>query len=171
MRPRAVLVILAVAMLLGGLTFAVMTAAQHQEAPPPPVAVPSALPVPVATGLTDIQPLENAGCDEGCFATARAICCPQLADITDPGTPDTLTRDTITTALASLAPAAHACVGQASRGVVRLRIGAAPAGWVTGVDVETASDRELGACVAKAVATARFAKTRHGGSFGYRYAF
>ena len=62
-----------------------------------------------------------------------------------------------------------AACGKGARGRVKLSIKVSPAGKVTSVSVVEAPDGDVGACAAKAVSTATFARTRSGGSFVFPF--
>lgn len=123
--------------------------------PPPPV----------------VQP-DPPACDEvSCILdNYEAWCCSAFRAPSASDLPEGLDRSMISAAIASVKAQVIACGEHSSAtGKVKLHVKVDGAGRVTSASVSVAPDPDLGACVAAAVRKAKFAETRGGGSFSYRY--
>lgn len=87
--------------------------------------------------------------------------------------PESLDRQAITTAMASIRGLVQACGQQhaTAKGHVKVRVRVAPSGRVEEVLLETTPDAALGACVSDTVRKAIFEPTFHGGAFSYPFVF
>lgn len=137
-----------------------------------------AAPTPRAEPL----PSDAGGCDEvSCVLTDyEGACCekfrgpqPPARQVTRPsGPPETLDRQMISAAMASVRGDVAACGQHATaRGVVKVHVRVDAAGRVSNVDIDQTPDAALGACVRSALQPARFDATARGGSFSYPFVF
>jgi outer membrane biosynthesis protein TonB len=122
-------------------------------------------------------------CDEvGCVLTNyQDACCARFRSPRAPSAnpsssaddlPDQLDRAAITKAIASVRARVAACANRSTaKGKVKVRIRVEPRGQVSQVVIEATPDPALGACVAGAVRSALFPRTRNGGSFTYPFVF
>ena len=88
------------------------------------------------------------------------------------GVPESLDRTMVRAGMESVKPRVVSC-GEASgtKGTVRIAVEVTADGAVTAADVKDAPDEALGACVARAIRTAKFGKSVNGGSFTYPFVF
>jgi hypothetical protein len=89
----------------------------------------------------------------------------------DEPVPGSLDRQMIANGIGAVKAKVQACARGDVHGAVRVKVKVTPAGTADVVTVVQTPDPELGACVAAAVRSARFAKTGSGGSFSYPFVF
>ena len=81
--------------------------------------------------------------------------------------PRAIVHHMVASAMADVADRAHAC----GSGTVKVHVRVTGDGRVGKVEVESAPEPRLGACVAAAVRDAAFDPTWNGGAFSYTFAF
>jgi hypothetical protein len=86
--------------------------------------------------------------------------------------PDSLDRTMIADGVAKVKAKAQACGDKSpAKGQVKVSVQVGPEGDVLRATVHNTPDNNLGACVAAAMQTAKFARTQTGGSFAYPFEF
>lgn len=144
--------------------------------PPAPSPVKASAPEPPPPPAP-VQPAPEDGCDEvSCVLDHyRLGCCERFKPkAVEPklGLADELDRAMVKAGIAKVMPVVIACGEKsAAKGTVKVAIEVGGDGHVTDATVVDSPDEPLGACVAKAVRRATFAKTTTGGSFKYPFLF
>ncbi|HUS31115.1 MAG TPA: hypothetical protein VMZ53_21540 [Kofleriaceae bacterium] len=125
------------------------------------------------------SPPSGGACDEvSCvLGNYQGGCCEKFKKSSPPpppknDLPESLTRETISTAMASVKSQVTLC-GDVYKvhGKVKVNVKVSPNGAVTNVEIAATPDPQLGACVAGVIQHAVFAKSQVGGSFSYPFVF
>ncbi len=91
---------------------------------------------------------------------------------TGTGTPDTLDKTMVRTAIEKVKPKVIACGEKISaKGTVKIALSVTPDGTVSAATVDESPDPALGECVATALKHATFTKTTNGATFSYPFVF
>jgi TonB family protein len=86
--------------------------------------------------------------------------------------PAELSQAAINQGMARIKPKIDACAAKSQhQGTVTVSVKVMGSGGVDDVKVKSSPDGSLGACVARAVQTAAFARTQKGGTFSYPFRF
>ena len=86
--------------------------------------------------------------------------------------PAELSHAAISQGMARIKPKIDACAAKSQhQGTVTVSVKVFSSGGVDDVKVKSSPDGSLGACVARAVQTAAFARTQRGGTFSYPFRF
>ncbi len=132
---------------------------------------------PDLTGLPSNPPTTADSCDEvSCILEKYARPCCEKFRPPDPGpTPAKVTeldKAMIRAGVDKMRPVIIRC-GETSpaKGTVKVAVEVSPGGRVESANVSQTPDAELGACVARAIKRATFARTTNGGTFSYPFVF
>ncbi len=149
--------------------------------PKPPARNEPTVRAPVDPSAPTRPPVDDGRCDEvSCvLMNYEGACCTKLRNPSSPiatslmtPVPEFLDRHLITTGVAMVKPRVAACATRhKEKGIVKVSVRVGADGNVTSVTVKSTPDEALGACVARAVQGAVFARTQVGGSFGYPFVF
>ncbi|HEX5062980.1 MAG TPA: TonB family protein [Kofleriaceae bacterium] len=132
---------------------------------------------PEPAEVTDTGTCDEVSCvltnyEGACCAKLRTGKVPPLAPSPASQLPEMLDRQNISNAIAAVRTRVSACALKSpAKGKVKVSVRVDASGRVTSVAVVSTPDPVLGACVASAIQSAKFAPTQQGGSFSYPFIF
>jgi hypothetical protein len=147
-------------------------ALETRPAPPIPEPMPNPAPMsnPAPLAPPEVYPADLQPCDEvACVLdNYQAHCCARF----NHSIRDNLDRVMISDGMRLIKAKVAACGDRSTaKGTVKVSVRVAPDGSVSSVTVKASPEPALGTCVSAAIALAKFAETRYGGSFSYPFVF